>query len=149
MIQKTTPELKTISVPGAELYVESRGSGPVLLLITGGPTDAGIFTDLAGRLADRYTVLSYDQRGHSRSTLEGEPGDILSAHVGDAAALLRDAGNEPAYVYGNSGGGTIGLELITRHPSLVRTLVAHETFLIELLPDAARWRSEFDDILET
>jgi pimeloyl-ACP methyl ester carboxylesterase len=52
-------------------------------------------------------------------------------------------------VYGNSGGGTIGLELVTRHPELVRTLVAHETFLMELLPDAARWRSEFDDISQT
>jgi hypothetical protein len=35
-----------------------------------------------------------------------------------------------------------------RHPGLVRTLVAHETFLMELLPDADRWRSEFDGIAE-
>jgi pimeloyl-ACP methyl ester carboxylesterase len=48
--------------------------------------------------------------------------------------------------YGNSGGGTIGLELVARRPDLVRTLVAHETFLMELLPPAARWRAEFDDI---
>src|SRR5262245_66480619 len=61
MAQTTTPELTTVSVPAAELYVESRGSGPVLLLITGGPTDAGMFTDLAGRLAGGYTVVSYDQ----------------------------------------------------------------------------------------
>jgi pimeloyl-ACP methyl ester carboxylesterase len=52
-------------------------------------------------------------------------------------------------VYGNSGGGTIGLALVARHPGLVRTLVAHETFLMELLPDAAHWRSAFDDISET
>jgi pimeloyl-ACP methyl ester carboxylesterase len=149
MTQTTTPELKTISVPGAELYVESRGSGPVLLLITGGPTDAGMFTDLAGRLADRYSVVSYDQRGHSRSTLEGEPGDILSAHVDDAAAILRAAGNEPAYVYGNSGGGTIGLELITRHPELVRTLIVHEPPLFEVLPDAPEWRDKLQHISET
>src|SRR5262245_4568209 len=57
MTQTTTPELTTVSVPGAELYVENRGSGPVLLLITGGPTDAGMFTDLARRLADGYTVV--------------------------------------------------------------------------------------------
>jgi pimeloyl-ACP methyl ester carboxylesterase len=146
--QTTTPELKKVSVPGAELYVEIRGSGPVLLLITGGPTDAGMFEDLAGRLADQYTVVSYDQRGHSRSTLEGEPGDILSAHVEDAAAILRAAGNEPAYVYGNSGGGTIGLELVTRHPELVRTLVAHEPPLFEVLPDAPAWRAKLGRISE-
>src|SRR5262245_26967928 len=109
MTQTTTPELKTVEVPGTHLYVEVRGSGPVLLLVTGGPTDAGMFTDLAGRLAGRYTVVSYDQRGHSRSPLSGEPEDILTAHADDAAAVLRATANEPAYVYGNSGGGVIGL----------------------------------------
>jgi pimeloyl-ACP methyl ester carboxylesterase len=147
--QTTTPELRTITVPGAELYVEVRGSGRVLLLITGGPTDAGMFTDLADRLADRYTVVSYDQRGHSRSTLDADPGDILAAHAEDAAAILRATTNEPAYVYGSSGGGTIGLELVARHPELVRTLVAHEPPLFERLPDAPEWRAKLDEISET
>jgi pimeloyl-ACP methyl ester carboxylesterase len=139
----------TLKVPGATLYYEVRGSGPVLLCISGGPTDAGMFTDLAGRLADRYAVVTYDQRGHSRSALDGVQEDIpIAVHADDAAAILGAVGTEPAYVYGNSGGGTIGLELVARHPDLVRTLVAHETFLVELLPDAERWRSEFDDIAE-
>jgi pimeloyl-ACP methyl ester carboxylesterase len=143
----TTVETRSVEVPGASLYVEVRGSGPVLLCISGGPTDAGMFSDLAGRLADRYTVVSYDQRGHSRSVLQGEPEDIpVALHAEDAAAILGAVGGEPAYIYGNSGGGTIGLELVARHPGLVRTLVAHETFLMELLPDAARFRSAFDDI---
>jgi pimeloyl-ACP methyl ester carboxylesterase len=143
-------EIRTVTVPGATLYVEVRGAGPVLLCITGGPTDAGIFSDLAERLADRYTVVTYDQRGHSRSTLDGEPEDIpVSLHADDAAAILEAVGNEPAYVYGSSGGGTIGLELVTRHPALIRALVAHEAPVMELLPDAARWRSAFADISET
>ena len=147
--KEATVETATLKVPGATLYYEVRGSGPVLLCITGGPTDAGMFTDLAERLAERYTVVTYDQRGHSRSSLDGEPEDIpVSLHADDAAAVLGAVGTEPAYVYGSSGGGTIGLELVVRHPGLVRTLVAHETFLMELLPDAARWRSEFDDVAE-
>jgi pimeloyl-ACP methyl ester carboxylesterase len=141
-------ETKTLKVPGATLYTEVRGSGPVLLCITGGPTDAGMFTDLAERLADRYTVVTYDQRGHSRSPLDGEPRDIpVAFHADDAAAILKSLGNEPAYVYGSSGGGTIGLDLVARHPDLVRTLVAHEAPLMELLPDAAHWRSEFESVL--
>lgn len=151
MAQKTTTvDARTVKVPGAALYVEVRGSGPVLLCISGGPTDAGMFTDLGGRLADRYTVVSYDQRGHSRSALDGEPEDIpVALHADDAAAILAAVADEPAYVYGSSGGGTIGLELLVRHPELVRTVVAHEAPVFELLPDAARWRSEFDDIFET
>ncbi len=146
----TTPEARTLQVPGANLYYEVRGSGPVLLCISGGPTDAGVFTDLAGRLADRYTTVSYDQRGHSRSPLDGEPQDIpVSLHADDAAAILAAVGDQPAYVYGSSGGGTIGLELVTRRPELVRTLVAHEAPVMELLPDAARWRDAFADIYAT
>jgi pimeloyl-ACP methyl ester carboxylesterase len=150
MAQKAAQmEVRRLKVPGATLYVEVRGSGPVLLCITGGPTDAGMFTDLAERLADRYTVVTYDQRGHSRSALDGEPHDIpVAVHADDAAAILESLGNEPAYVYGNSGGGTIGLDLVARHPDRVRTLVAHEAALIELLPDAARWRSEFESVLD-
>ena len=132
-------ETRTLKVPGATLYYEIHGSGPVLLCITGGPTDAGMFSDLARRLADRYTVVTYDQRGHSRSPLDGEPEDIpVALHADDAAALLEAVGDQPAYVYGSSGGGTIGLDLVTRRPELVRTLVAHET------P-----RSLFDDIYGT
>src|SRR5438128_3772811 len=98
-------DTRTVRVPGATLHVEVRGTGPVLLLITGGPTDAGMFTDLAGRLADRYTVVGYDQRGHSRSPLDGEPADIpVSLHADDAAAVIAAVGDEPAHVYGNSGG---------------------------------------------
>lgn len=150
MTQAAQMEARTLAVPGATLYYELRGSGPVLLCITGGPTDAGMFADLAESLADRYTVVTYDQRGHSRSPLAGEPEDIpVALHAYDAAALLVAVGGGPAYVYGNSGGGTIGLELAARHPELVRTLVAHEAFLLELLPDAARWRSELDGIDET
>ena len=142
--------VERLKVSGATLYYELRGSGPVLLCITGGPTDAGMFTDLAGRLADRYTVVSYDQRGHSRSTLDGDPDDIaVAVHAADAAAILAAVGDEPACVYGNSGGGTIGLELVARHPERVRTLVAHEPPLFELLPDAARWRAGVEDISET
>lgn len=143
-------EKRTLRVPGATLYYELRGSGPVLLCITGGPTDAGMFGELAGRLADRYTVVTYDQRGHSRSPLDGEPEDLpVALHADDAAAILAAVGDEPAYVYGNSGGGTIGLELVTRHPDRVRTLVAHEAPLLELLPDVERWRAEFEGISET
>ena len=150
MSARTEAEVRTLQVPGATLYVELRGEGPVLLLITGGPTDAGIFTDLATRLADRYTTVAYDQRGHSRSPLDGEPEDIpVSVHADDAAAILRSLGDEPAYVYGSSGGGTIGLELVARYPELVRTLVAHEASLMELLPDGEAWHARFDDIFET
>jgi hypothetical protein len=46
----------TLTVPGAGIYYEMRGSGPTLL--HGGDGDAAMFGPLAGLLADRYTVIT-------------------------------------------------------------------------------------------
>jgi pimeloyl-ACP methyl ester carboxylesterase len=67
----------------------------------------------------------------------------------DAEAIIEAVTTEPAYVYGNSGGGSIGLELVTRRPDLVRTLVAHEAPLFQLLPDAEHFRQVLDQIATT
>lgn len=125
-----------LKVPGASIYYETKGSGPLVLLIPGGPTDAGIFAELSAHLADRYTVVAYDPRGNSRSTLDGQPEDQnLDTHGDDAAQLIKTLGNGPAFILGSSGGAQIGLNLAARHPGLVHTLVAHEPPCLMLLPD--------------
>jgi pimeloyl-ACP methyl ester carboxylesterase len=135
----------TLHVPGANLHYEVRGSGPVLLLICGGVYDAAGYAGLAERLADRYTVVTYDRRGNSRSPLDGPPEpQRIEVHGDDAHRVLDAVGvtaNAPAYVFGNSSGAIIGLELAARHPEQVRTLVAHEPPSFELLPDRDRWRA--------
>ncbi|GAA1246803.1 hypothetical protein GCM10009676_36270 [Prauserella halophila] len=63
--------MSILHVPGARLYYEVRGDGPLLVLIPGAPGNARVFTALADQLAQRYTVLTYDRRGFSRSVLDG------------------------------------------------------------------------------
>lgn len=52
-------------------------------------------------------------------------------------------------MFGSSGGAVTGLSLVARHPGRVRTLVAHEPPLLELLPDAAAQRAATEDIIAT
>jgi len=143
----------TLRVPGATLYYEVRGSGPVLLLICGGVYDAAGYAALAERLADRYTVVTYDRRGNSRSPLDGPPSpQRIEVHGDDAHRVLAAVGvttGEPAHVFGNSSGAMIGLELAARHPEQVRTLVAHEPPLFELLPDRDYWRAAIRNVEDT
>lgn len=128
---------RTVKAPGATLYYEVRGSGPLLLMIPGGPADAGVFAPLAEAMADRYTVVAYDPRGNSRSTFDGDPVDQdLAVHADDAALVIEAAGGGPAYVLGSSGGAQIGLALAVRHPDSVKTLVAHEPPALTMLPEA-------------
>lgn len=132
-----TTRSATLAVPGARLYYEVLGRGPTLLIIPGGPQDAGVFTDLAHLLADRYTVVTYDPRGNSRSEVEGAPRDLDMAEQADDAAALIETVGAPAYVFGTSGGAQIGLALAARHPDLVRRLIAHEPPTMMLLDDPA------------
>ena len=126
----------TLKVQGAEIYYEVRGSGPVLLIIPGGPQDAGVFADVSQHLADRYTVVAFDPRGNSRSTFDGEPEELsLDVQADDAAALIGALGGGPACVFGTSGGAQIGLNLAVRYPGLVRIVVAHEPPTIMLLDE--------------
>lgn len=127
-----------LEVPGAMLYYEMRGSGPVLLMIHGGNGDAESYP-IADRLSDRYTVVTYDRRGHSRSRLE-DPNEKyrVSAHSDDASRLLAALTDEPAYVFGCSSGAVIGLDLAVRHPEQIRMLVAHEPPIPQLLAGSDR-----------
>jgi pimeloyl-ACP methyl ester carboxylesterase len=141
---------ETLQVPGASLYYEVRGSGPVLLMIPGGPMDADGFKGIAERLADTYTVVTYDCRGNSRSAMQGSPDDLTVGLFADDARRLLDAVSAgQADVLGSSGGGTYGLDLVARYPDRVRTLVAHEPPVSELLPDAARYHALNEQIAET
>jgi pimeloyl-ACP methyl ester carboxylesterase len=138
--------LSSLSVPGSTLYYEAEGTGPVLLMIPGGPADTGVFAAVASFLTDRYTVVPYDPRGNSRSVPDDPSADQdLDVHGDDAAALIDAVGDGPAHVLGSSGGAQIGLNLAARHPERVHTLVAHEPPCAALLPDAAEAHAAMEE----
>ena len=143
------PVAHTLDVPGARLYYERRGTGPLLLVI-GSPMDSTGFSGLAGALADRYTVVTYDPRGIGNSSREDTAEDVTPGQqAGDVHRLISALGGGPAHVFGSSGGAVVGLALVTAHPAQVRRLVAHEPPVVELLPDAAQVRVQIQDIYET
>ncbi|WP_158888951.1 alpha/beta fold hydrolase [Amycolatopsis anabasis] len=143
--------MTTLKVPGAELYYEKRGTGPVLLFIPGGNGDAGLYQGVATALADRYTTVTYDRRGFSRSPLDGPVDDDarVEADVEDAKRLLGEFTDRPAYVFGSSSGAIVALELLTRHPDRILRLFAHEPPLVTLLPDSERHLVLLDDVYDT
>lgn len=128
----------TLRVPGARLHYETCGVGPVLLLIPGGPEDAALFAGVREVLAESYTVVTYDPRGLSSSPLDGDDTSDTSVQTlaDDAHRLLAAVGTEPAYVFGESGGAVVGLDLVSRYPERVRRMVAHEPPSIRMLDDA-------------
>ena len=111
---------------------------------------AADFAPLAHALAGDHTVVTYDPRGLSHSTIDDPRQDATpELRADDVAALIDALGADRADVFGSSGGAVTGLALVTRHPEKVGTLVAHEPPLMELLPDPERQRAATEDIIET
>jgi acetyltransferase/esterase len=137
-------------VPGARLHTEVRGDGPVLLLVHGGNGDNACFDEIAGPLAAHFTVVTYVRRGFVRSPMDAPPDDAarIATDVADAAALITHHG-APAFVFGSSSGAIVALDLVTRHPELVRVAVIHEPPILELLADPAAWAARFTAVHAT
>ncbi|MGY0062006.1 alpha/beta fold hydrolase [Streptomyces sp. LZ34] len=135
----------TLDAPGATLHYQVRGDGPALLIGQSGEGDADRSVDLAARLADTYTVVTYDRRGLSRSRLhDPSRGAKLTEHADDAARVLAAVTPEPAAMLGCSLGAVIGLHLALRHPGRIHTLIAHEPVAPRLLPAAERTHHEHE-----
>lgn len=142
--------MSILEVPGARLYYETHGSGPLMLMAPGANGEADIFKTVTEYLAAHYTVVTYDRRGFSRSQLDG-PQDYdhrLETDADDVRRLIEHLGDEPATVFGSSSGGIVVLEVLTHHPSVVRTLVPFEPPAVRVLPDGQKWVDFFFGIYD-
>jgi pimeloyl-ACP methyl ester carboxylesterase len=110
----------------------------MLLILQGGAGNADASEALANELADRFTVVTYDRRGLSRSTPVRSEDYGIAAHAADAARLIAALSEEPAFVFGSSFGALVGLALAAHHGARVRLLVAHEPPVYNLLEGEER-----------
>ena len=150
MVYRDSMTRGMLDVPGASLCYEVQGSGPALLLIPGGPADAAGFRHMAKLLSEQFSVVTYDPRGLSRSSVD-DPSQVITVdtQAEDAYRLLNAVTSEPAYVFGNSGGAITGLELVTKHPNAVRVLIAHEPPVAELLPNHGEVAQQNEEVYQT
>ncbi|GAA2796465.1 alpha/beta fold hydrolase [Crossiella cryophila] len=123
-----------LRVPGAGLHYALRGSGPPLLILPGGGGDADCANPLTETLAADFTVLTYDRRGQTRTTVDDPVAQKgIRQHAADVHSLLTGLGLTDAMVFGSSTGAVIGLDLVRQHPDLIRRFIAHEPPLLSLL----------------
>jgi pimeloyl-ACP methyl ester carboxylesterase len=126
-----------------KLFYEVVGSGPPMVLVHGSWGDHHNWEAVVPRLSETFRVVAYDRRGHSQSEAPQGQGSFAEDAV-DLGALIDHLGLDPVHVVGNSGGAAIALRLAGQRPELMRTLVAHEPPLIDLL----KGRPEFEPMLD-
>ena len=125
-----------IEVNGVSLFVEEQGQGDPLVLVHAGLLSSGSWAGVVPLLAESFRVITFDNRGHGRST---NPSGALSFEqlADDTAALIEALGLERPFVGGWSDGGEVALQIGLRHPGQTRALIAGGTSL-ELGSEAAR-----------
>ncbi|OIJ89970.1 alpha/beta fold hydrolase [Streptomyces colonosanans] len=134
------------------LHYDAQGNGPVLLVIPGGAGHPMGLAAMTERLADHFTVVTYDPLGLAHGQLGMPVGEQRVEAWSEGARRVLDEvlpDGESAYVFGASSGGIAALDLLARHPGRLRHVVAHEAPVVEVLPDAARQRAMFTDVYET
>ena len=104
------------------LAYDVRGQGEPLLLIQGLGYPRWGWGPIVDPLAERFTVVSFDNRGIGSSDVPRGPYSA-SAMAQDAAAVLDSAGIERAHVLGASLGGIVAQELALTAPERVERLV--------------------------
>ena len=118
----------SINVADISLGYRVFGSGYPLLLIMGYGSTMNLWESaLISKLASRFRVIVFDNRGVGNSTTGTKPFSIVQ-FCEDTAGLMDALGIQQAHVLGWSMGSLIAQELILRHPSRVNKLILYSTY---------------------
>jgi pimeloyl-ACP methyl ester carboxylesterase len=115
-----------INVGDIKMYYQIYGKGEPLLLIMGlGGHSLDWGWILPQKLADRYKVILFDNRGSGRSDQSG-PCTIEQMAM-DTVGLMDALAIDRAHVFGGSMGGMIAMQMALDHPERVNKLVLGAT----------------------
>ena len=111
---------------GIRIAWDESGGGDPLLLIHGLGYARWGWEPLVPRLAGRFRVVRFDNRGIGASDVPEGPYDAAGM-AEDAVAVLDAAGIDRAHVIGTSLGGMIAQQLAAEHPDRVDRVVLLST----------------------
>lgn len=116
--------MATARLNGIEIDYEDGGGGPAVLLSHGYSATGRMWASQRPALEPRYRLITWDMRGHGRTSTPDDPAQYSEAlTVADMHGLLRALGEERAVIGGLSLGGYMSLAFYRAHPDFVRALV--------------------------
>jgi 3-oxoadipate enol-lactonase len=120
VIERTEGHLRVSD--GEDIWFETAGDGAPLVLSHGLGGNAAVWYQQIPYFAQRYRVITWDQRGFGRSTnMTSRPGPVSAAS--DLLALLDHLDVERAALVGQSMGGWATLGAALRAPERVAAVV--------------------------
>lgn len=122
---ETSGDEGSINVDDINMGYRVFGSGAPLILIMGYGSTMNLWeSDLVSKLAARFKVITFDNRGIGSSGTGTKPFSI-EQFCEDTSGLMDALGIPQAHVLGWSMGSLIAQELALRHPSRVNKLILY------------------------
>src|ERR1700739_2670028 len=109
-----------------QLYYQARGEGFPVVLLHPFTVHHEFWDPIAGKLQNRYRLLTPDLRAHGRSEV-GQGPATMAKHTADLLHLLKTEEIKKAVLVGVSIGGYILFEFWRRHRERVAALVLCDT----------------------
>src|SRR4051795_11105035 len=111
------------NVNGLKMYYEIYGQGkPLVLIHGGGSTIQTTFGRVIPQLAKKRKVIAVELQAHGR-TNDRNADLSFEQDADDVATLLKNLHIAQADFFGFSNGGTTTIQLVLRHPDLVRKII--------------------------
>ena len=110
--------------PATNLQRSTCGSGPVLLLLHGVTRCGPDWEALLPALAEHWTVVALDQRGHGASPR----GDryLVTDYVADAVRIVREEAADSVVLFGHSLGAMVAAAVAAELPDRVRGIILED-----------------------
>lgn len=113
---------------GVNIFFQHDGSGPPVLLSNGFSSTTRMWRGQIDAFKDRYSILTWDMRGHGQSDSPEDPAAYSEAlTVDDMAAILDHCGFERAVIGGLSLGGYMSMAFAATYPERVAGLMLFDT----------------------
>ncbi|MFL6354058.1 MAG: alpha/beta fold hydrolase [Bryobacteraceae bacterium] len=131
----STFQAQTVPSPeGAEIFVRSGGSGPVVMLLHGYAETSDSWAPLVPELVKSYTVVVPDLRGIGRSSRPAG-GYVKKTQAADMRAVVTALGHDRASIVSHDIGIMVAYAYAARYPDKVEKLVVMDA----PLPGVAPW----------
>lgn len=128
-----------IDTEAGRIFARSGGSGPPLVLVHGFPQTHAAFHRIAGRLAERFSVVAMDLRGYGWSSVPASDPEHVTyskrAMARDVISVMGKLGHARFALAGHDRGARVGYRLALDHPGRLTHLV-----LLDILPTVHVWQ---------
>ncbi|MCQ4633538.1 alpha/beta fold hydrolase [Shinella lacus] len=114
--------VQIVTRSGLRLHYQTRGVGPVIVLLHPVGLRAAFWDPVIDALSDRFRLISPDLRGHGQSDVPATDFS-LEDMARDVIDLIETVGTPPAIICGCSLGGMLAQAVTIAAPQIVRGMV--------------------------